>query len=377
MIFVYVVAVNLGKTGSYVDHIQGIVDASYSKDDVIYLVYPKTSQFTLNISRNIKEVPLGLGNNYLFNSFLFDYAFSLWLMFRRPNNLDKLVIRPSFLMLLSFLVSRFLKIYVQKEVNGVYNHELRLNRKYMYAAVSFCMERFTNILSNEILCVSKGIRDYYVSARNSAKFFVVSNGVSAKYLSYSRENREEFAKLKIVFVGTLAPWQGILEFLDFISGKRIFEEKVELYIVGDGRLFCEIKERLERTTLNYTMTGHMLPKSLPDFLGTMDLAVIPRDPSLDIKGSPLKLFVYAALGLPIISTQVDGVLTESELAEECFFFDYDSWNSLETVLQGIFKGTVDLSEVSSRMRKLIEDNYTWNHVYERQFYVNIGKNEPR
>ena len=371
MKFVYVTAVNLGKTGSYVDHIQGILDASFYQEDFIYLVYPRSSKFTLEIGENIKRIPLGLGNSYLVNSLLFDWFLSLWLLFQCPEKLSKVVIRPSFLMLFSFITSRFLKKYVQKEVNGIYNHELRLNRKFLHARISILIEKMTNYLSNEVLCVSEGIRNYYCSCRKNHKYFVVSNGVSDKYLSCYLNKRYVSGKLKLVFVGSLAPWQGLLEFIDYAAGRELFEKKVEFYVVGGGSLYNIVKKRLESSKINYTMTGHIEPNLIPDFLAKMDVAIIPRDPSLNINGSPLKLFVYAALGLPIVSTRIDGVVNEHKIAQECLFFDYSSWDTLHDILEGILGGEIDLNHVGEKMRMIIKNYYTWNHVYKKQFYENI------
>lgn len=371
MRFVYATAVNLGKTGSYVDHIQGILDAALDQQDWIYLVYPRSTRFTLDVGKNIKRVPLGFGKSYVLNSLLFDWLLSLWLMFRCPEKLSKVVIRPSFLMLFSFLACRCFKIYIQKEVNGVYNHELRLNEKFLHARISFLVEKITNYLSDEVLCVSEGIRNYYSPYSNNNKFFVVSNGVSDKYLYYKLKKRSVTGKLKLVFVGSFAPWQGLLEFIDFVAEREIFEKKIKFYIIGGGSLYNTVKERLECSKIDYTMTGHIEPNLIPDFLAQMDVAIIPRDPRLRINGSPLKLFVYASLGLPIISTPIDGVINEHKIAQECLFFDYSSWESLNDILEGILAGEIDLNRVSDSLRMIIKNNYTWSHVYRKQFYENI------
>lgn len=115
---------------------------------------------------------------------------------------------------------------------------------------------------------------------------------------------------RLVYVGTLAPWQGLeplLEALALLRGRRA----VELHLVGPvkgtwGRALAALVRRL-RIRAAVHLSGPMAHVDLAPVLRTAHACVAPlvADARNELQGCcPLKILEYMAAGRPILSTRV-------------------------------------------------------------------------
>jgi glycosyltransferase involved in cell wall biosynthesis len=118
---------------------------------------------------------------------------------------------------------------------------------------------------------------------------------------------------RLVYVGTLAPWQGLatlLEALALLRGHRT----LELHVVGPlkttwGRALRQLARRL-RVHDAVHLSGPMAQTDLVPVLRTAHVCVAPllADARNTLQGCcPLKILEYMAVGRPILSTQIAAV----------------------------------------------------------------------
>jgi glycosyltransferase involved in cell wall biosynthesis len=118
---------------------------------------------------------------------------------------------------------------------------------------------------------------------------------------------------RLVYVGTLAPWQGLaclVEAIALLRGRGM----VELHVVGPvkgtwGRALATLARRL-RVHHAVRLSGPMAHADLAPVLRTAHACVapLPADPRNALQGCcPLKLLEYMAAGRPILSTRVTPV----------------------------------------------------------------------
>lgn len=159
-----------------------------------------------------------------------------------------------------------------------------------------------------------------VPSRTSARF-VLRLGVPAARIAVvpNAVDVERFAPgppppeatpFRLVYVGTLAPWQGLaplLEAVALLKGRRA----VDLHVVGPvkgtwGRELAMLIRRLHVRAFVH-LSGPMTQPDLPPVLRTAHACVapLPADPRNELQGCcPLKILEYMAAGRPILSTRI-------------------------------------------------------------------------
>jgi len=109
------------------------------------------------------------------------------------------------------------------------------------------------------------------------------------------------------FVGSLKPWHGIDTLL--LALRDMSGEPPHLLIVGEGPMREWIEEFVHSANMNnrVTLTGWVDNQSLPSYIQAMDIAVAPYPAMDDFYFSPLKLFEYLAMGVPVVASSLGQV----------------------------------------------------------------------
>jgi glycosyltransferase involved in cell wall biosynthesis len=114
----------------------------------------------------------------------------------------------------------------------------------------------------------------------------------------------------VLWVGTLQFWKGLTTLLEAIAQSP----GLRLRIVGGGKAESEKRLREEVTRLKLTerveLTGRVPQPEIPELARTAACAVHPLPPEHSISArftSPLKLYEYLAMGLPIVAADVPSV----------------------------------------------------------------------
>jgi glycosyltransferase involved in cell wall biosynthesis len=163
-----------------------------------------------------------------------------------------------------------------------------------------------------------------VPSRTSARFFhrlgvtpdrvtIIPNCVDADLFSPPATPPPDEPPHRLVYVGTLAPWQGLgalLEALALLRGRRT----LELHVVGPckttwGRAIRQLARRLRVHDVLH-LSGPMAQPDLVPVLRTAHVCVAPllADARNVLQGCcPLKILEYMAVGRPILSTRLAAV----------------------------------------------------------------------
>ena len=163
-----------------------------------------------------------------------------------------------------------------------------------------------------------------VPSRTSARFFhrlgvapdrvtVIPNCVDAEAFAPPVAPPPDEPPHRLVYVGTLAPWQGLatlLEALALLRGRRT----LELHVVGPlkttwGRAIRQLARRLRVHDVVH-LSGPMAQPDLVPVLRTAHVCVAPllADARNVLQGCcPLKILEYMAVGRPILATRLAAV----------------------------------------------------------------------
>lgn len=203
------------------------------------------------------------------------------------------------------LKEAFPKVIVTAEVNaspfdesfkGIpFEHFFRkLERNYLSASDLnfFVSERLrSRIMTNEV---------------HPARDFVVQNGVDISLFRRKAEFSKRGYNKTVIYIGTLDRHKRIDMLL---GGFRIAIEKypeLRLVIVGDGpdRVMLEEMSRRYGLSESVVFTGRVSHEKIPAYLENADIAIHPY---ANDYMSPLKLFEYMAMELPVIGPDTQAV----------------------------------------------------------------------
>ncbi len=164
-----------------------------------------------------------------------------------------------------------------------------------------------------VLAVSRELGqwlDTQTAARG--RVHVVSNGVDVERFGNQVKPRlsTETDVVTIGFVGSLRPWHGVDQLLAAFLRLRKAHRSVRLVIVGDGPMRAELEAMIAQhddAKDAVIFVGSVEPDSVPGWLASMDIAVVPYPALEGFYFSPLKLYEYMASGRAIVASAVGQV----------------------------------------------------------------------
>jgi glycosyltransferase involved in cell wall biosynthesis len=161
----------------------------------------------------------------------------------------------------------------------------------------------------------------------------------------------------VCYLGILAKWEYphlLIESYRYACANR---KNLVYSIIGAGPLFKQMKKMAKDLGSRIIFYGWHPNSEALRIASDADLGVIP---TLKVRAMPSKLFVYASLGLPMIS--MDGMwwserfIRHYDIGYSAAHSPEDLGNAIKTALNN----PSELEEKGKRARKLIEEKYNWD-----------------
>jgi glycosyltransferase involved in cell wall biosynthesis len=355
----------MSQTGSFAEHIVGISDAAINQNKKfeVWTTCNALSTLSENFAfLNCEKYIVRYFRIKALNYIALDLISSIKIIALNSAE-NTLYIRPNINTIFILLTAKLKNIEVILEINGIVSEELRSKNKWFWRIVKYT-EKIQMNLSERVICVSEGIGKFYSSIVRT-KILIVPNGCRKADISNAPMEFLIKGHLDLVFIGSLVPWQGLAEFVRLLTNYSKVN-RVVLHIYGSGPLEQEIKNLCDSNGINAVFYGWISPEKLEQELKKMHLAILPRllyGPS----GSPLKLFKYIAVGLPVITTEADGVRELGVLNDVLFKYDWNDGSSLFSILDSILSDQSDLTFISNKMLDIARNHLTWDDSFKRIF----------
>ncbi|SLM97597.1 glycosyltransferase [Brevibacterium yomogidense] len=188
------------------------------------------------------------------------------------------------------------------------------------------------------------------------------------------------APVRVVFVGTLKPWHGTDVLLDALAESS---GDWRLRIVGDGPQGEELRARVAQlpahTAGRVEFTGAVTPEQVPDLLADSDVAVAPYPlaAASDSYFSPLKVYEYLAVGLPVVASAIGQIPQVLDGTGAGILVPPSDAGALGSVLDTLTADRPTRQDMSRRARRLAVERHDWNRVVDAVLEgVEIGVLEP-
>jgi glycosyltransferase involved in cell wall biosynthesis len=222
--------------------------------------------------------------------------------------IDLVFERYSLWSIAGFQFARRRRIPFFLEVNAPLTAQQEEHRTLYNPATAKAVEHTLLSSADRVIVPSRGLADY-VSQHGCPPDRVrqIPCGVSRELFGSPRspesiaEQRDVFT---VGFLGSLKPWHGVDILLETFRKLRERSRAYRLLVVGDGPLRTRVEEygREPGASGCVTVTGEVSHADVPRYLARMDAGLATYPPMPLFYFSPLKIFEYAAAGVPIAAS---------------------------------------------------------------------------
>lgn len=209
-------------------------------------------------------------------------------------------------------LARLVADKVVLEVNGPIREEILSNFDSGSAAsfADWCFRRQIGG-AHLVVAVSHGLAEYVTQRNSSTPVVVVANG-SRPFKRSLPDHVSVDRVVPLVFAGALTPWYELETPLRALALLRDEGEPIDLVILGDGVRRAEFVELVAELKLERQVEfrGWVNGEEVSETLLHARVGLLPlqrKHDDVEAVGSPLKLFEYAAAGLRVVGTDIDGV----------------------------------------------------------------------
>jgi glycosyltransferase involved in cell wall biosynthesis len=168
-----------------------------------------------------------------------------------------------------------------------------------------------------------------------------------------------------VFAGAFRSWHGVVQLAAALSRLHAAgDDRFAAVLIGDGPE-REAAERAARGVPRITFTGALPHDALPAALGVGNIGVAPFDPTkhaplqLGFYWSPLKIFEYMAMGLPVVAPALPRLERLVEHGREGLLYDPKEPRGLDRALIGLAdRATRERLGAAARVR--VVRQFSWD-----------------
>lgn len=227
------------------------------------------------------------------------------------------------------------------EVNYTAQTPLFRKRSRLLKPLACLIDKYLFREADGIVVVSSYLREHLkkVYAVPEEKIIVLPNAADPQRFSPAIESgaiRRQLGlenKLVFGFVGGFYPWHGLDLFCSAITSIAGSRSDITVLLIGDGPQRPIIKNLVLKQGLGDRIIFHdkVAHHDLPKYLAAFDVAVMPDSNEY---GSPMKIFEYMAMGIPVVAPELEPIMDAiKDGVEGLLFKPKDSQSMAEALKQ--------------------------------------------
>ena len=237
-----------------------------------------------------------------------------------------------------------------------------------FQLVAWVLERITLKLADRILTINDKLKEYVIRiGAPPERTQVLRAGIDFAQFDLSisgnmMRERYGLAKEDIVlfFMGWLYRFSGVKEVASQLAKSE--NPDFKFLIVGDGDLYHELRHFSKKYNLSskVILTGKKPYSEIPALIAASDICLLPAYPDEKIMQDivPIKMYEYMAMGKPVISSRLPGVVKEFGEGNGVVYAE-----SPEDVVRKATKivNSNSLGQLGKKARSFAE-KYSWNNI---------------
>jgi len=182
------------------------------------------------------------------------------------------------------------------------------------------------------------------------------------------------SKLVLGFVGFIHDWHGLSQVVELLHTQR--DADLHLLILGEGPGRAAIERRAAELGVadRFHFTGIVQRNEVGRYLAAFDIAL---QPAVTPYASPLKLFEYLYLGLPIVAPATDNIREILEDRVNALLFEPDSPEAFCQAVRTLCTDPALRARLGAEAKSTIERrDLTWAHNAQRVEALFSGLLDP-
>jgi glycosyltransferase involved in cell wall biosynthesis len=195
------------------------------------------------------------------------------------------------------------------------------------------LEKQTLRNSTKVIAINKTLREYAINLGASPQnTSLIGAGIDLDRFNPTIEGsaiRSAYGIAKddlvLFFMGWLYHFAGLKEVALELARTRDRFPHMKILIVGDGDAFVDLQHIRDEYHLGdmLILTGKQPYEKVPEFIAASDICILPADPKEKIMQDivPIKMYEYMAMGKPVISTKLPGIMREFGEGNGVFYAD--------------------------------------------------------
>lgn len=265
------------------------------------------------------------------------------------------------------------------EVNAPLVEEQQQQRGLSLTKVAKTTQKIIFNEADHIIVVSKWLKEYVIQhGAKSNRITVIPNGVDpAKFnprsASQLRHKLGWEDKFVMGYVGAMKDWHGLPTVLEAMRLLKNLKKKFQLLLVGDGPHLPLLKQQIETMKLqDYVhLTGLVPHQEVPNWVGTMDVAIAPFSTNAAEYFSPVKLFEYMAMECPVIAARISQTAEIIKPGHTGWL--YEPGNSIELAekLSWMNENRTLIKQAGKRACEMVRKEYTWRRNAEQVIDITL------
>ncbi len=325
-------------------------------------------------SRILKPIRGGGVILYYFLKDIWSFLQVFIIIVRQKRRFD-VIYRRDHLFNSEYLLAKFFRIPVVKEVNGIMVDEVETTERAGKVALRIIdrIDRFNLPKADKIIVVTSKLKEVLQENYGvpSDKITVIQNGADTDLFKPMdvKKAREELGLNQnykyVCFMGAFYAWQGIDHIIR--SAPLVLQKchGTRFLIVGDGPIKQELINLAEQVGVSdkIMFTGMVSHQEVPLYINASDVCVLPKVVARSGL-SPLKLYEYMACGKPVVATRVSGL----DILEECragLLMNPEDYQEFANAVTMLLKNRELRRELGKNGRQYVVENQSWESVAQR------------
>jgi glycosyltransferase involved in cell wall biosynthesis len=253
------------------------------------------------------------------------------------------------------------------ETSGPFFHEARVERGTLaFTAAARRTELAAYDDCDLLVCVSEALRDWLVGhGVRGDHVHVMPNAVDTERFDPAAVPASERpAELVIGFVGTVLAWQGLDTVVRAVAAARRRGVDVVAEVVGDGPAADDLRKLAadEGVADAVRFEGQVPADEVPARIAAFDLGLSAHVPLLDgaMYHSPLKLYEYLAMGVPLLAADHPEARRLVEASGAGYLFPAGDAEGLAAVLARAAREAGELRGRREAIRRFAVAEHSWD-----------------
>jgi len=189
----------------------------------------------------------------------------------------------------------------------------------LFQPIGWLMERKAIKLADKIFVINKKLKEYVVrNGAPSEKVVVLGAGIDFRKFDPTTAKSSAIRKhlglkeqdIVLFFMGWLYKFSGLKE----VALQLTKHKNIKLVVVGDGDIYDELQKIRDNASISdrLLLLGRRPYSEIPKLIAAADICILPAYPNEPIMVDivPIKIYEYMAMGKPVISTRLPGVMRE-------------------------------------------------------------------